>query len=75
MTRAPAPPAHWRSRGSPLPWSYRWALYTTGQSLTEYALIILMIAVAVVGVVTLFGGALSSTYDRVTSSFIVINSK
>ena len=40
----------------------------TGQTLVEYALIILLIALAVIGAVTLFGGSLSNFYDYIVNS-------
>ena len=45
------------------------ALDETGQTLVEYALIILLIALAVIGVITLFGETLSNTYNLINSSF------
>ena len=45
------------------------ALVETGQTLVEYALIILLIALAVIGAVILFGGTLSNTYNLINSSF------
>ena len=40
----------------------------TGQTLVEYALIILLIAIALVVAVTLLGGTLSNTYDHIVNS-------
>lgn len=39
-----------------------------GQGLTEYALIILLIAIAVIAAVTLFGQQLLATYDFIVTS-------
>jgi len=39
-----------------------------GQGLVEYALIILLVSVALVGAVTAFGGALSGLYQRAISA-------
>ena len=39
-----------------------------GQTLVEYALIILLVAVALVTALTTFGGGLSGTYSTITSS-------
>jgi pilus assembly protein Flp/PilA len=38
-----------------------------GQSLVEYALILLLVAVAVVAALTVFGLSLSGVYDRIVS--------
>ena len=40
-----------------------------GQGLTEYALIIMSIAIAVIAAVTLFGQEVLSTYDFIVSSW------
>lgn len=48
----------WRSAGR----------HATGQGLVEYALIILLIALAVFVTLTVFGTQLASTYDRITAS-------
>ena len=39
-----------------------------GQGLVEYALIILLVAVALVGALTSFGGALSGIYQQAISA-------
>jgi len=39
------------------------------QTLVEYALILLLIAVAVVGAVTIFGGEVNDLYQRVVDEF------
>ena len=36
-----------------------------GQGLVEYALIILLVSVALVGALTMFGGALSGLYQQI----------
>jgi len=40
----------------------------TGQTLVEYALILLLIAIVVIGAVTLVGGNLSNTMDLIANS-------
>lgn len=40
-----------------------------GQGLVEYALIILLIAIAVVGTVVVFGEQLNATYERIVNAF------
>jgi len=42
------------------------------QTLVEYALILLLIAVAVVGAVTIFGGQVNGLYQRVVDEFEAI---
>jgi Flp pilus assembly pilin Flp len=42
--------------------------HRAGQGLVEYALIILLIALAVFVTLTVFGTQLASTYDRITAS-------
>lgn len=39
-----------------------------GQSMVEYALIIALVAVVVVGAVTLLGGGISNIFDSITHS-------
>lgn len=39
------------------------------QTLVEYGLILLLIAVAVVGAVTIFGGEVNDLYQRVVTEF------
>ena len=39
-----------------------------GQSLVEYALIIVLIAIAVIAAVTLLSGQLGNVFNRITSS-------
>jgi len=41
-----------------------------GQGLVEYALILLLIAIALIAIVTIFGTQLSSTYSSITSGVI-----
>jgi len=38
-----------------------------GQTLTEYALILVLIAVVAIGAVTLLGGGISNVLDRITT--------
>jgi len=40
-----------------------------GQGMVEYALIILLIAIAVIAGLTIFGTTLSSTYTYITNSW------
>ena len=40
-----------------------------GQGLVEYALIILLIALAVIGSVVVFGEQLNTTYERIVNAF------
>jgi len=40
-----------------------------GQGLVEYALILLLIAIALIAIVTIFGNQLSSTYSRIVNDF------
>lgn len=40
----------------------------TGQGLVEYGLIIVLIAVAVIAMVTLLGGQVASVYNRILTS-------
>jgi pilus assembly protein Flp/PilA len=42
----------------------RWRRREEGQGLVEYALIILLVSVALVGALTAFGGALSGLYQQ-----------
>ena len=39
-----------------------------GQGLVEYAIIIMLIAIVVIAILTIFGTQLSSLYSRITSS-------
>ena len=39
-----------------------------GQGLVEYAIIIMLIAIVVISILTIFGTQLSSLYSRITSS-------
>ena len=39
-----------------------------GQGLVEYALIIVLVAIAVIAVVTLLGGQVGNVFSRITSS-------
>ena len=41
-----------------------------GQGLVEYALIIMLIALVVIAIVTIFGTTLVETYSRITSEVI-----
>ncbi len=41
-----------------------------GQGLVEYALIILLISVALVGAMTAFGGGLSGVYSRIATKIV-----
>ncbi|HLT18541.1 MAG TPA: Flp family type IVb pilin [Thermomicrobiales bacterium] len=40
-----------------------------GQGLVEYALIILLVAIAVIGALTTFGTSLAAYYDRINGAF------
>ncbi|MCD6217498.1 Flp family type IVb pilin [bacterium] len=44
----------------------------SGQGLTEYALIIALIAIAVVAAVTTFGGSLSDFFGQITTTIAAI---
>ena len=39
-----------------------------GQGLVEYAVILMLIAIVVIAILTIFGTQLSSLYSRITSS-------
>ena len=41
----------------------------SGQTMTEYALILAVIAVAVIGAITLLGDEIKTTFDGIVSSF------
>ena len=43
--------------------------YTEGQGLVEYALIILFVAVAAVGTLTIFGTTLGTTFGTINTNF------
>ena len=47
----------------------RFSMHESGQSLTEYALIILLVAIALVGAVTGFGTNLSGLYNTIVAGF------
>ena len=46
----------------------KWLRREEGQGLVEYALIILLVSVALVGTLTAFGGALSGLYQKAISA-------
>jgi pilus assembly protein Flp/PilA len=48
--------------------SQKWLRGEEGQGLVEYALIILLVAVAVVGALTALGGALNGLYSQAVSA-------
>ena len=43
-----------------------------GQGMVEYALIIVLIAIAVIAVVTFFGETLSTTYSTITDNLAAV---
>jgi Flp pilus assembly pilin Flp len=45
-----------------------WLRSDDGQDLAEYALLVALIALAVVGAVTLFGGQLVAAYDAIAAT-------
>lgn len=44
-----------------------WLMVATGQGLVEYSMILMLIAVVVIGIFTLFGNDVSSMYSDVNS--------
>lgn len=46
-----------------------WVAHERAQGLVEYALIILLVAVVVIGALGLFGEQLVDTYNNITNSF------
>ncbi|NLP08950.1 Flp family type IVb pilin [bacterium] len=46
-----------------------WLLKDDGQTLMEYAVILLLIALAVIAALTLFGGQVLALYNRIVGSW------
>lgn len=47
---------------------WKWVSDESGQSMVEYGLIIALIAIVIVGVLTMMGGSLEAVFERITGT-------
>lgn len=47
----------------------------SGQSMTEYALIIALIAIALIGIITTFGDEIKQSFENITGQISTVNTE